>query len=35
VIQASDGIVFMPNYFVLLAIEIENASKVHMGARRM
>ena len=34
-IQASDGVVFMPNYFLLLAIEIENASKVYMGARRM
>ena len=34
-IQACDGIVFMPNYFILLTIKIENASKVCIGARRV
>ena len=31
----SRPIVFMPNYFVLLTIKIENASKVCIGTRRV
>lgn len=34
-IQACDGVVLIPNYFILLTIKIENASKVCIGVRRV